>query len=81
MLCNIIDAWDNPYKWAKLNAVIENTSHDNGIEASDHSEAPDCGGIVFECRYNISLNEAIIWAESQKFPVTLFLYDEGIGVG
>ncbi|PHQ66914.1 MAG: hypothetical protein COB92_06135 [Robiginitomaculum sp.] len=80
MLCNIIDSRKKTYRWAKLNAVIENTSHDNGVTNSDYREEPSRGGITYEDKIGVSLNEAIVWAEKQKFPVTLFLYDEGDGI-
>ena len=80
MLRNIIDNRKNRYQWKRLNAVIENTSHDNGIRDADQSETPEDGGILCEDKKTISLNEAVLWAERQTYPVTLFLYNEGDGI-
>ena len=77
MLCNIIDHRKSPYRWAKVNAVIENTSHDNGVDNADFIEAPNEHGVLCDDRDDISLNDAIVWAQSQKVPVTLFIYDAG----
>jgi hypothetical protein len=78
MLCNIIDHRTRPYRWRKLNAIIEATSHDN--EVSDGDQAPSGReDVVYEQREAISLEAAAAWAAQQAGPVTLFLYDEGAG--
>ena len=80
MLCNVIDSRKRPYRWAKINAIIEATWHDNTVSDSDPTPPPSPEDeITYDQRENISLSEAIIWANSQPCPVTLFLYDEGSG--
>jgi hypothetical protein len=78
MLCNIIDHRTRPYRWRKVNAIIEATSHDNGVADSDQASS---GGetVDYEQREAISLEAAVTWAIQQASPVTLFLYDEGAG--
>ncbi len=78
MIWNIIDHRKNKYRWAKIDAIIEDTSHDNIIENSDTVEAsPDKTYVQCEDKTNISIHEAICWAEKLPSRVTLFLYDLG----
>jgi hypothetical protein len=78
MLCNIIDHRTRPYRWRRVNAIIEATSHDNA--EPDGDQAPSGGEtVVYEQREAISLEAAVAWAAQQAGPVTLFLYDEGEG--
>jgi hypothetical protein len=78
MLCNIVDHGTRPYRWRKVNAIIEATSHDNDV--ADGDQAPSGSeAVVYEQREAISLEAAVAWAAQQASPVTLFLYDEGAG--
>jgi hypothetical protein len=78
MICNIIDSRKRPYRWKRINAIVEATWHDNAIPDGDTSErGPD--DIVYDDREGISLSDAIAWAHSVPCRVTLFLYDEGCG--
>ena len=79
-LYNIVDGRKKRYRWKTVNAVIENTSHDNPVNDSDQIEEPSEGGILYQAKKNISVHDAIAWAESQECPVTLFLYDQGDGI-
>lgn len=63
-----------------MNAIIEAVEHDNSVTGAD--QAPESGPldvIDYDQRESISVNEAIDWANSQRCPVTLYLYDEGAG--
>jgi hypothetical protein len=79
MIWNVIDHRKSPYRWKRINAIIEATSHDNGVRDSDEVPPRD-DDVVCDQRVGISLSEAIHWANSQSQPVTLFLYDQGQGV-
>jgi hypothetical protein len=79
MLCNIIDRRERPYRWRRVNAVIEATAHENGVKDGDAMpESSD--DVVYEQRESISLEVAVAWANEQAASVTLFLYDEGDGI-
>jgi len=76
MLYNIIDGRKRRHRWQKINAIIEPTWHDNSVQDSD--QAPTLhlkSDLVCENKNDISVNEAIKWAEEQNIPVTLYLYD------
>ena len=78
MIWNIIDRRKRRYRWKRINAIIEPTFHDNSCLDSDQTEEdPDAG--VYEQREGISLAEAVTWATTKPYAVTLFLYDEGRG--
>ena len=81
MIWNVIDKRTRPYRWAKINAIIEATWHDNTV--ADTDVAPDLRPqeeeVTYDQREGVSLQEAISWANDQTCPVTLYLYDEGAG--
>lgn len=79
MITNIIDKRKHPYRWVKVNAVIEPTAHDNSIFDADFIQhnAPDWIG--YDEREHISVAAAFDWAQKHKEFVTLFLYDEDGG--
>ena len=79
MICNIIDSRNRPYRWKKVNAIIEATWHDNSCQDSDLAEAGE-DDVVYEQRTGISVSEAVAWATAEASLVTLYLYDEGAGV-
>lgn len=79
MICNIIDNRTRRYRWRKVNAVIEATSHDNSVADSDHQSEVDAD-LAYDQRKGISVSEAVDWAAAQPGAVTLFLYDDGDGV-
>lgn len=77
MIWNIIDERGNRYRWAKVHAIIEAAWHDNSVSGAD--EVPPANletEVTFDERYGISVREAIIWANSQNCPVTLYLRDD-----
>jgi hypothetical protein len=78
VIYNIIDNRTRRYRWCKINAIIEATSHDNSVQDSDQQpESSD--DVTCEQREGISLAEAVSWAMAEPSPVTLYLYDEGAG--
>jgi hypothetical protein len=80
LIYNIIDHRERPYRWKRINAIIEATSHDNTVADTDIAEPPPPEvEMIYDQREGISLNEAISWAHAEICPVTLYLYDEGKG--
>jgi hypothetical protein len=78
MICNILDHRKKPFFWKRINAIIEPTWHDNSHDG-DRTEATE-GESEYDEKANISLEEALAWGNEFKYPVTLFLYDEGDGI-
>ena len=79
MISNIIDRRKRPYRWKRVNAIIEATSNDWSVEDSDLQE-PGPDDVVFADRKNISVEEAVAWASAERSCVTLYLYNEGDGI-
>ncbi|HEY9236847.1 MULTISPECIES: hypothetical protein [Phenylobacterium] len=81
MIWNVIDKRTRPYRWAKINAIIEATWHDNTVADTDIAPPPRSAEeeVTYDQRESLSLHEAITWANDQSCPVTLYLYDEGAG--
>jgi hypothetical protein len=78
MISNIIDSRTRPYRWRRVNAIVEATWHDNSVADSDQAEVVrDDREVVYQERNGVSLAEAVAWANAQPCPVTLYLYDEG----
>jgi hypothetical protein len=78
MIWNIVDRRERCYRWKRVNAIIEPTSHDNCCQDSDQAEE-DPDAAVYEQREGISLTKAVAWADAKPYRVTLYLYDEGCG--
>ena len=80
MIWNVIDRRTRPHRWAKINAIIEATWHDNTVADTDIAPtAPIEEEVTYDRLEGISLRDAIRWANEQTCPVTLYLYDEGSG--
>ena len=80
MIWNIIDRRTRPYRWKTVNAIVEAVEHDNSCADSDQAADSDVRLVVdYDALEAVSVNEAILWAMSQRCPVTLYLYDEGGG--
>jgi len=59
-----------------VNAVIEATEHDNScIDADQADEISPLVVIDHDRRDNVSVQEAIHWANEARCPVTLYIYD------
>jgi len=80
LIWNIVDRRAREYRWAKVNAVIEDVAHDNSCADADQAETDMETSVTYEERRSISLHEAVRWAEDQPGRVTLYLYDEGAGI-
>jgi hypothetical protein len=80
MIWNVIDGRARRYRWAIINAVIEDVSHDNSCADSDQAETDLRTTVTYDERRGVTLHDAILWAESQPGRVTLYLYDEGAGI-
>ena len=78
MIVNIRDKRKHPYRWREVNATIEATVHDNACDDSDQQE-PSLVDITYEELENVSLQEAIAWANAESSAVTLYIYDKGSG--
>ena len=82
MIANIIDKRTNHFSWKTVNAIIEATWHDNSGKNADQAErGPPGTEIAYDQRECISIEEAIMWAQTESglCPVTLFIYDDGAG--
>ena len=80
MITNIIDKRKRPYRFLKVNAIVEAAWHDNSVNDADQTPSCENNGPAYEEREHISLIEAVIWASAFAEPVTLFLYDEDAGI-
>jgi hypothetical protein len=79
MISNIIDRRKRRYRWKQITAIIEPTYHDNSVDDSDEAEE-EIDSVVYDGRAVISVGDAIAWASSLPFAVTLYLYDLGDGI-
>jgi hypothetical protein len=80
MIWNIIDRRKRYYRWKIITAIIEPVSHDNSCADSDQADEPNEEFFPYDHRAEISLADAVVWAQSQPFAVTLYLYDLGDGI-
>ena len=82
MIHNIIDRRQRQHRWKTVNAVIENTSQDNCVQNADQmADDQGVGSIIYDERIGISLHDAVTWAQGVDANVTLYLYDQGEGIG
>jgi hypothetical protein len=80
MIWNIIDRRERPYRWREVNAIVEAVEHDNSCEDADQAPESDPALVVdYDALEAVSVQEAITWANTQRCPVTLYLYDTGRG--
>ena len=78
MIANIRDHRRRPYRWLKVNAVVEATTHDNRIADGDQA-APAPGDVDYEELLGVPVSQAVAWAQAFPGAVTLYIYDEGDG--
>lgn len=76
MIWNVIDDRKRSYRWARVDAVVEDVAHDNCCVDADQAESDPETSVLCEARTVLSLHEAILWAESMPGRVTLYLYDQ-----
>lgn len=59
-----------------MNAIIEATEHDNSCVDADQAEEMSPFVVIdHDRRDNVSVQEAINWANQAGCPVTLYIYD------
>lgn len=80
MILNIIDCRTRPYRRRRIRANVEPTWHDNSCPDADRAE-PTPGEWEFDKRRDLSLADAIAWANGLPYAVTLFLYDDDAAPG
>jgi hypothetical protein len=83
MLTNVIDRRKRPYRFKKLNAVIEPTRHDNRCKDADRAKPnrkQDAAWMGYDEKEHVSLSEAAQWAMAHKDSLTLYLYDHDKGI-
>jgi hypothetical protein len=80
VIWNIIDNRQRRYRWKAITAAIEPVAHDNSCHDSDRADPPEGDFVPYDQRAEISLADAVIWAQSLSFAVTLYLYDLGDGI-
>ena len=76
-IANVIDRRKRPYRYRKINAVIEASAHDNNVLDADQSHG---GGPDYSELEHASLADVILWAQTFSGEITLFLYDEDAGL-
>lgn len=74
MLWNIRASRKRQNRWARVHAIVEPTKYDNFAVDADRVPNDDFG-FFCESLEDVSLEEAILWAQSFDCPTTLFLYD------
>ena len=78
MIWNVVDHRTRPYRWKRINAIVEPLEHDNSRPDSDQAE-PASSDLFYDQGEAVSLAAAIDWAQAIPVPVTLYLYDDGAG--
>jgi hypothetical protein len=75
-IANIVDRRKRQYRSCPITAVIEPSCVDNDMPFADQYDINEEDiTTCFEERPNTSLYLAINWANTFKFPVTLYVYD------
>ena len=77
MITNIVDGRTNRYRWKKVHVIVEATWHDNSVAGSDQATVGD-EAVDYAELDDMSLAEAIAWAQEQPGEITLFIYDAPI---
>ena len=80
MIWNIVDRRKRKYRWKAVSAIIEPVSHDNSCDDADQAAELDEEFFAYDQKAEISLADAVIWAQSLPYAVTLYLYDLGDGI-
>ena len=64
-----------------MNAIVEAVEHDNSCPDADQApEAAPDSVVDYDALKAVSVRDAIAWANQQRCPVTLYLYDLGRGI-
>ena len=75
MIANIMDLRERPYRWKNIIAVVESTAKDNVCADTDTVDGTLGVQIDYAEKEEVSIREAIQWAEKFDGLVTLYLYD------
>jgi hypothetical protein len=76
LIFNVIDQRKQPYRWAKVHAVMEATWHDNSCDDADQAPGLNIANeVTFEERWDVTVKDAIEWANAEECAVTLYLFD------
>jgi hypothetical protein len=76
MIWNVIDRRSRPNRWMRVNVIVEAVEHDNSCPDADQADESSPSLVVdYDSRNGISIREAIEWANEQRCPVTLYIYD------
>ncbi len=76
MLMNVIDLREKPYRWKSVVAVIESAAKNNAAEDADPVDTSSGVEIDYAEREDVTVREAVLWAEQLQGKVTLYLYDK-----
>jgi hypothetical protein len=80
MIWNIVDRRSRPFRWKRINAIIEAVEHDNSVADADQAPEADPHDVIdYDQREGLTVQQAVEWANQQRCPVTLYLYDDGKG--
>ena len=75
MIVNIIDLRENPYRWAKVLATVEDAGRATQAEDGDTLKMAPGVAIDYAEREGISVHEALNWANFLPSPIVLTIYD------
>jgi len=76
MILNVIDRRRRPYRWQRIDAIVEATFHDNTVQDADQAEM-ESGTVAYDDLKGVCLSEALAWASKFEGGVTLYIYDLG----
>ncbi len=76
MIMNVIDLREKPYRWKSVLAVVESAAKNNAAEDADAVETAAGIEIDYAEREELTVREAVLWAEQLQGKVTLYLYDQ-----
>lgn len=75
MLMNLIDLREKPYRWKSVVAVVESATKNNAAQDADTVETAAGVEIDYAEREDLTVRDAVLWAEQLQGKVTLYLYD------
>lgn len=76
MIVNLIDLRENHYRWKSVLAVVESAHKNNEANGGDPVESVLGVEIDYAEREDVSVRDAVLWAEQLQGKVTLYLYDQ-----
>lgn len=76
MLMNVIDLREKPYRWKTVVAVVESAAKNNAAEDADPVEISGGIEIDYAEREDLTVRDAVLWAEQLQGKVTLYIYDQ-----